>query len=157
MSARVEYGFGQHSGLRSGGGAASLAPDFGKVLVVGHSQINRIVVSRIVERSGLKPVSETPLTAVRVLPLLFPGLVVLDGGPDNRDCDGLLPGIMALRRISGRDVPAVILLSNRTGTPETLSLTSQVDAVVAKPFTTDQLQPVVDRLMDRARGQALEA
>ena len=120
------------------------------MLVVGQSQINRIVVSRIVERSGLKPVSETPLSAIRVLPLLFPGLVVLDGGPDNKDCDGLMAGIMALRRISSRDIPAVILLSNRTGTPESLSLIGMVDAMVPKPFTTDQLQPVVDRLLQRA-------
>ena len=122
------------------------------MLVVGQSQINRIVVSKIVERSGLKPVSETPQSAIRVLPLVFPGLVVLDGGPDNRDCDGLVPGIMALRRISSRDIPAVILLSNRTGTPESLSLMGKVDAVVPKPFTTDQLQPVVDRLLERARA-----
>ena len=149
-SLRVEYGFGQDRDWRSDG-AASMTPDLGRVLVVGRSQINRIVVSRIVERSGLKPVSETPLTAVRVLPLLFPGLVVLDGGPDNRDCDGLVPGIMALRRISSRDVPAVILLSNRTGTPESLSLKGKIDSVVPKPFTTDQLQPVVELLLERAR------
>ena len=40
-----------------------------RVLVVGNSQINRIVVSKIIERSCLKPVSETPVGAVRILPL----------------------------------------------------------------------------------------
>ena len=157
MTPRVEYGFGQDSVPRTDGAESAIAPDLGRVLVVGQSQINRIVVSKIVERSGLKPVSETPLGAIRMLPLLFPGIVVLDGGPENQDCDGLVPGILALRRISSRELPAVILLSNRTGTPETLSLTGQVDAVVAKPFTTDQLQPVLDRLMDRARGHAEQA
>ena len=34
--------------------------DFSKVLVVSRSQINRIVVARIVERAGLKPISEAP-------------------------------------------------------------------------------------------------
>jgi CheY-like chemotaxis protein len=149
-TSRVEYGF--DDGLHAVRMAAGLAPDLGRVLVVGMSQINRIVVSKIVERSGLKPVSETPQSAIRVLPLVFPGLIVLDGGPDNHDCDVLAPGIMALRRISSRDIPAVILLSNRTGTVERLSLVGQVDAVVPKPFTTDQLQPVVDRLLDKARG-----
>jgi CheY-like chemotaxis protein len=147
---RVERGFDQD--FRTDRASPGLSPDFAKVLVVGQSQINRIVVSRIVERSGLRPVSETPLTAIRILPLLFPGLVVLDGGPDNKDCDGVISGIMALRRISGRDVPSVILLSNRTGSPESLSLTGAIDAVVTKPFTTEQLQPVVDRLLQKARG-----
>ena len=157
MTPRVEFGFGQAAVPRTDGAGSGMTPDLGRVLVVGQSQINRIVVSKIVERSGLKPVSETPHGAVRMLPLIFPGLVVLDGGPENQDCEALLPGLLALRRISSRELPAVILLSNRTGTPESLSLSGQVDAVVAKPFTTDQLQPVVDRLMDRARGQVEEA
>jgi len=151
MTPRVEFGFGQDWVPRTDGAESGMTPDLGRVLVVGQSQINRIVVSRIVERSGLKPVSETPLGAIRMLPLIFPGLIVLDGGPQNQDCDGLVPGILALRRMSSRELPAVILLSNRTGTPESLSLSGKIDAVVAKPFTTDQLQPVVDRLMDRAR------
>ena len=29
-----------------------------------------------------------------------------------------MAGLVALRRVSGRDVPAVILLSNRNGSPE---------------------------------------
>ncbi len=89
---------------------------------------------------------------MRVLPLMFPGLVILDGGPDNKDCDSVVAGVVALRRVSGKKLPAVILLSNRTGDPESLSLGGAVDAVVTKPFTTDQLQPVVDRLMQKAKG-----
>jgi CheY-like chemotaxis protein len=122
------------------------------VLVVGQSQINRIVISKIVERSGLKPVSETPVSAVRVLPLLFPVLVILDGGSDNRDCDAVISSIVALRRVSDKALPAMILLSNRNGSPETLALAEAIDAVVTKPFTTEQLQPVVDRLIERANG-----
>ncbi len=129
----------------------SLTPDLSRVLVAGLSQINRIVVSRIVERCGLRPVSETPGAAVRVLPVLFPGLVVLDGGADNHDCDSVLSGIAALRRLAGRGLPATILLSNRNNTPETVSATGLFDAVVAKPFTTDQLQPVIERLLDHHR------
>ena len=149
---RVEPGFDQDRSFSRRDPALGIAPDPSRVLVVGMSQINRIVVSRIVERSGLRPVTETPITAIRVLPLLFPGLVILDGGVDNEDCTGVMPGIVALRRIAGRHVPAVILLSNRNGSPESLALPATIDAVVAKPFNTDQLQPVVERMLERVRG-----
>jgi CheY-like chemotaxis protein len=151
-ASRVEPGFDQDRNFTVRNAAHGLAPDFSRVLVVGNSQINRIVVARIVERSGLKPVSENPVSAVRVLPLMFPGLVILDGGPDNKDCDSVVAGVLALRRVSGKKLPAVILLSNRTGDPESLSLGGAVDAVVTKPFTTDQLQPVVDRLVKAAKS-----
>ena len=154
-TSRVEPGFDDDRTFTGRDASGDLSPDLSRVLVVGKSQINRIVVSRIVERSGLKPVSETPVTAVRILPLIFPGLVILDGGPDNRDCESVMAGIVALRSVSGRDVPAVIFLSNRNGSPETLALAGTVGAVVSKPFTTEQLQPVVERLLEQARSESL--
>lgn len=148
-ASRVEPGFDQDRNFTERDAAHGLAPDMSRVLVAGNSQINRIVVCRIVERSGLKPVSESPVGAVRVLPLLFPALVVLDGGPDNKDCDSVIAGVVALRRASGKNLPAVILLSNRSGEP--VSQRGVVDAVVTKPFTTDHLQPVVEQLLNKAR------
>lgn len=149
-ASRVEPGFDQDRNFSDRDAAHGLAPDLSRVLVAGNSQINRIVVCKIVERSGLRPISENPVSAVRVLPLLFPALVILDGGPDNKDCDSVMAGVVALRRASGNNLPAVILLSNRNGSPASQSGT--VDAVVTKPFTTEQLQPVVDRLLLKARG-----
>ncbi len=149
-ASRVEPGFDQDRNFAERDAAHGLAPDMSRVLVAGNSQINRIVVCKIVERSGLKPVSEPPVGAVRVLPLLFPGLVILDGGPDNTDCDSVIAGVVALRRAAGKNLPAVILLSNRSG--ESVSLRGTVDAVVTKPFTTDHLQPVVEQLLHKARG-----
>jgi CheY-like chemotaxis protein len=129
---------------------AGAAPtDFSKVLVVGKSSINRVVVSKIVERSGLRPISESPETAEKALKGVTPGVVILDGGPDNKDCDRLMSAIDALRRASGKALPAVILLSTTTGTPDSLGLSSVVDTVVAKPITPERLQPVVDRLAGR--------
>ncbi|RVD48257.1 response regulator, partial [Mesorhizobium sp. M2D.F.Ca.ET.140.01.1.1] len=64
--------------------------DASQVLVVGNSPINRVVVSKIVERCGLKPVSESPDMAARTLRSLAPGAIVLDGGSDNKDCDNLM-------------------------------------------------------------------
>ncbi|RUU65383.1 response regulator [Mesorhizobium sp. M2C.T.Ca.TU.009.01.2.1] len=128
----------------------TIAADFSKVLVVGKSSINRVVVSKIVEKSGLKPISESPEAAEKTLAGQLPGAVILDGGPDNKDCDPLMSAIDALRRASGKPLPAVILLSTRNGTPESLGLSSVVDAVVAKPITPERLQPVVDRLVGRS-------
>lgn len=152
-ASRVEPGFDHEKVLSDRDAAHGLAPDLSRVLIVGNSQINRIVVARIVERSLLRPVSECPASAVRVLPLMFPGLVILDGGPDNSDCDGLAEGVVALRRVSARGLPAVILLSNRNSDPADSAIAGIVDAVVTKPFTTEQLQPVVDRLVKAARGK----
>ncbi|RWM21833.1 MAG: response regulator [Mesorhizobium sp.] len=126
--------------------------DFTRVLVVGKSPVNRVVVSKIVERSGLKPISESPETAATTLRSLIPGAVVLDGGADNKDCDALMSGIDALRRTSGKARPSVILLSTKNGTPESLGLSSVVDAVVVKPITTERLQPVIDRLVGLGRN-----
>jgi CheY-like chemotaxis protein len=130
------------------GDSANLAA----VLVVGKSRVTRVVVSKIVERSGLRPSAESPENAAWLLKTLRPGTVILDGGADNGDCNLLFADIAAQRRQSGRDLPRVILLSTRTGTPESLSLSHLVDAVVAKPITPEGLQPVVDRLLAAARG-----
>lgn len=126
--------------------------NFSLVLVVGKSHINCVVVSKIVERSGLKAVSEGPGTASKALVDLRPGIVILDGGADNRDCDAVLMQIAEQRRAFANNLPCVILLSTRGATPESLALGRAVDAVVTKPFTPESLQPVVDRLLRQARG-----
>lgn len=123
--------------------------DFSQVLVVGNSPVNRVVVSKIVERSGLKAVCESPKSATKALGTCFPGTVILDGGTDNRDCDGVLAGISALRQSCGKPVPGVILLSTRGLDGKSGSLNALIDEVVAKPITPERLQPVVDGLIER--------
>lgn len=132
--------------------AHGLRPDLSRVLVVGNSQINRIVVARIVERAGLEPVCEPPASATRLIPLIFPALVILDGGPDHRDCESVAAGIAALRRISGGRLPAAILLANRNPAPLSPLLCRITDVVVTKPFTTRQLQPEVEMLARESRS-----
>jgi len=139
-------------GLPSGvdpaiGASANLAA----VLVIGKSNITRVVVSKIVERSGLHPVAESPQDGQSAISRVMPGTVILDGGADNCDCNHLYAHLSDQRRASGRNVPRVILLSTSTATPETLSLGPVIDAVVAKPITPESLQPVVDRLLETAR------
>lgn len=125
--------------------------DFSKVLVVSRSQINRIVVARIIEQSGLKAIAESPETAPSALADIVPGTVVLDGGPENSDCDAVLSGVTAIRGMAGRPAPCVIFLSNRTGTVESLALPRTVDFVVAKPITPDRLQQIIERLKSGAK------
>jgi CheY-like chemotaxis protein len=126
--------------------------NFSLALVVGKSQINCIVVSKIVERSGLKAVVEVPERAAKTLTGSSPGIVILDGGPDNHDCDAALIDIAERRRAFGSNMPLVILLSTRNVAPESLPHARAIDAVVAKPFTPESLQPVVDKLLAQARG-----
>ncbi|TIT36467.1 MAG: response regulator [Mesorhizobium sp.] len=139
----------KHVNLVTRDSSTATIHDLSRVLVVGKSPINRVVVSKIVERSGLRPISESPDIAAKTLRTLVPGAIVLDGGPDNKDCDNLMPGIEKLRRASGKSLPPVILLSTKNGTPESLGLANIIDAVVAKPITPERLQPVIDRLISR--------
>ena len=130
---------------------APITTNLAAVLVVGRSQITRVVVSKIVERSGLRPFSESPDSAGQSLSAVRPGTVILDGGADNCECNHLFPDIATQRSLSDRNLPRVILLSTRTGTPESLALNPMIDAVVAKPITPEALQPVVDRLIETVR------
>jgi CheY-like chemotaxis protein len=135
-------------GLADGSGAASnfqIDPD--RALVVAKSRINRVVVSKILERSGLKSISLDPETALRTLEASLPAMVVLDGGADNRECEALVPRLALLRAATANDRPRVILLTNRKAAGNQQSTVDVIDAVVVKPITTELLQPVVDRLM----------
>lgn len=148
MSASV---FGSNRGSRAPAAfAANDDVNFHHVLVVGKSPVNRVVVAKIVERSGLKAVAEVPEKAADLLFSLRPGTVVLDGGAHNSDCDEILARIDAQRKATGRRVPAVILLSTRELLGKHPAY-GTIDAVVAKPFTPETLQPVVDGLLRRIR------
>ncbi len=129
-----------------------LQANLSQVLVVGKSPVNRVVIARIVERSGLKPVSETPEEAIKSLALLRPGLVIVDGGAGNNDCEEILATLRDRRRISSKNLPIIILLSTAAADASGLVIDQTIDAVVAKPITTELLQPVIDRLVSRARA-----
>jgi CheY-like chemotaxis protein len=128
------------------------AANLSQVLVVGRSPVNRVVIARIAECSGLKPVSEPPEQAAKTLSSLRPGMVIVDGGADNNDCDQILAALRDLRRVSAKTLPTLILLSTATADAGALAIKHGVDAVVAKPITTETLQPVIDRLLSRARN-----
>lgn len=127
------------------------AVDFGLVLVVGSSPINRIVVSRISEKAGLRTICATPDEAQAAFDKTLPVLVILDGGVDNRECAPLLERLAGLRRsVAGERVPMVIFLSNRT-TAGQQGRHAVIDRVVTKPVMPDRLQPVIQEMIDRLR------
>ena len=134
---------------RAGNGAP--CADFDLALVVGSSPINRIVVSRIAERAGLKVLAETPDSAGATLAARFPGTVILDGGVDNRECERLMESLAAQRRAAGGKAPFVILLSNTNPAPGQPPKGGTIDAIVAKPVTPDRLQPLIRSMIDRVR------
>lgn len=131
--------------------ADGAALDFGLVLVVGSSPVNRVVVSRIGERAGFRVVAATPDQAGAALSDPLPALVVVDGGADDGECDPFMDTLDGLRRaVSGRRAPLVILLSShRSADPDRQGT---VDAVIAKPIVPEALQPVMqDMIRDLQR------
>ncbi len=119
------------------------------VLVVGESTINCVVVSRVVERMGLKVKSERPNVAAVTLLSMEPAIVILDGGAQNRDCDVLLDDLRQQRDASAGLFPAVILLSTANHGTQDMPIAPVVDMVVAKPLTVDRLQPAIESLRAR--------
>ena len=116
------------------------------VLVVGSSSVNCVVISRVVERMGLKV--ERPENAAMALRDTTPAIVILDGGAGNQDCDGLLGDLQKTREASEGALPAVILLSTANVSPDTLAAPA-IDMVVSKPLTIDRLQPAIEALRAR--------
>ncbi|MBX3567838.1 MAG: response regulator [Rhizobiaceae bacterium] len=119
------------------------------ILVVGRSRVNTIVVAKIVERCGMRCVAATPDEGAAVLRKLSPVLTILDGGSDNRDCEGLMRHLKERRAGSDRHMPAVILLSTSNAHAVDPDYSDTVDAIVSKPILPEVLQPVVNRLTAR--------
>lgn len=132
--------------------AFSHRADFDLALVVGTSPINRVVVSRIAERAGLKVVATSPQEAASTLLSKWPGIVILDGGADDRDCDVLMESLAAQRLAAGGRAPFVILLQNANPKQGQPVRGGTIDAIVAKPITPDRLQPLIRSMIDRVRG-----
>lgn len=129
-----------------------LSLDMSRALVVARSHVTCVVVAKIAERAGLKTFSEQPETASKRLSELLPGLVIVDGGVENRDFDQLMPALSGTRR-AARGLPATILLST-TNAPTEDAFGGVIDVLVAKPITPENLQPVIERLMGARQERA---
>lgn len=134
-------------------GMAGRLPQQDLVLVVGRSPVNLIVLSRIVERARMRAVTETPEKAGRLIEQGQATIVILDGGADMTECDGVMGTILDQKLASSGDRPFVILLTMRNVDPEAFQAGGAVDALVAKPVTPERLQPLIEQVRDR-RAQA---
>jgi CheY-like chemotaxis protein len=113
------------------------------VMVVGNSRINSVVVSKIVERCGLRCMSTSPEDFRKAIRTSVPALIILDGGADNSDCESLLSWLGELRGSQSR--PAVILLTTRNIGNVDDRHAAVIDAVVPKPILPETLQPSIRR------------
>ncbi len=138
--------------IRTRAAVRPAAPNPTLAMVVGNSPVNRVVVARIAERTGLQVLSETPDTAAAILHSKCPATVILDGGPEDRDCAALMESLASQRLATGGAVPFVILLSNRTRQDGEHTDGGTIDAVVTKPIMPERLQPLLHTMMDRMRG-----
>lgn len=125
--------------------------DFDLVLVVGSSSINRVVVSKIAERIGLRVIAAAPEAARALLLAHLPGTVILDGGTDGHECDGLIESLAAQRLAAGGRAPVVILLQNTIPPCGQPQKGGTIDAMVAKPISPDRLQPLIRTMIECAR------
>lgn len=118
-------------------------------IVVSRSQVNLIVLSRIVERARLKALACGPDVAGALIEGRDPLVVILDGGSDLHDCDAVLGPIAARKRLSGGARPHVVLLTMQNMKPETIDKGGLIDSLVAKPVTPERLQPLIETVRDR--------
>jgi CheY-like chemotaxis protein len=116
------------------------------VQIVSSARINALVVSKIVERCGLKAFSTGLNDALTQYRERLPGTVILDGGATNRECDDLLDALMTSAcALKGR--PAILFVASRPLSEEEETELGPPDAVVAKPVTPESLQPAIRRLV----------
>jgi CheY-like chemotaxis protein len=130
-------------------GTTSGAPQQGTVIVVGRSPVTLVVLSKIVERARMRAVTATPESAAKQLGQGQAAIVILDGGSDMHECDGVLGPILDQKLASPDGRPFVIMLTMRNVNPETIQAGGAIDALVAKPVTPERLQPLIEQVRDR--------
>mgnify|MGYP001359654960 CR=1 FL=1 len=115
-----------------------------RIIVVAASPINRIVISRMIERIYLKTAAVSPEAALEAVATNRPVLLIIDEG-SHGDLDALLQAVADLRQSSASDFPRIVLIvePSRLGNP---GYDGIADAVIAKPIMPETLQPVVERL-----------
>ncbi|WEX08820.1 response regulator [Chelativorans sp. AA-79] len=121
------------------------------VFVVATSPINRIVITRMVERIYLKAMAITPETALDALRAKRPMMVIIDEGRQPDLIEPLIEEIARLRSAFTARLPRIVLIVEASRQNEARR-DGIVDAVVVKPITPEVLQPIVDRL---SKGAAI--
>lgn len=145
---------GAGSGRGDGGASANAcAADLAHALVVAASPVNRIVFSRIAERACLKVRAAVPAEAEQALGACpagnAAGLVIVDVADGAAGGLEFLERLAALRESSPRRLPLVIAIA---GTRNGDGFAAPwCDATVTRPVTPEALQPVIEKLVAKAR------
>lgn len=120
----------------------------GVVLVSSSSNVNSIVISRLVSRAGFKALTASPEDAWTRFTEARPALVILDGGHDNEECAAFL-GEWRVHEQPRSARAGLIFLSTRPLDEDQAAALGAPDAVVAKPITDEILQPAIRALSAR--------
>lgn len=140
---------GMDSGARPGTISTHPGETNGRLVAVAStSSVSSIVVSRIVERSGMKALSFLPDQGCETVCARQPGMVILDGGADDQDCADLLRALRERRNETG-DGPAIVFLASAKMSAAEREAMSFVDEIVTKPIMPENLQPAIYRLSTR--------
>ncbi len=123
---------GRHSGQRPTGRFA---------LVIGASRVNNVVVSRIVQDCGIKPVASNATEAIGLLEDTSPILIVLEGKLDADGVSCLLEKLTS-KQETGNAPPTIYLTSD--GAREVTGY--RFSAIAKMPVTVETLRPLIDRL-----------
>jgi CheY-like chemotaxis protein len=122
--------------------------DCALVQIVSSARVNALVLSKIVERCGLKAFSTGISDSLTQYRERLPGTVILDGGTTNRECDDLLDALLTSAcALKGR--PGIVFIASRHLSEDEAAELGPPDAVVAKPITPESLQPALRHLVGR--------
>lgn len=127
--------------------AAQAGPGRKVAVLVAASPVNRIVISRILERCGLRVIAAEPPSTAHACAREPVAMVVLDCKGDGSEHEDLLAKLTGLGSTNG-GAPRIVLLATKSARAEASA--NGIDAVLAKPVTEDKLQPLVERLLAAA-------
>jgi len=139
----------ENMGRNGLGGSGRATPSVGcadhsRILVVAASPVNRIVISRMLERIYLKPTAVDHEAALEAFVAKCPAMVIIDEGQQT-NLDALIEELASRRQSHMSNLPRIVLIAEPSQ-QGSVRYEGLVDAVVAKPITPEILQPVVERL-----------
>jgi CheY-like chemotaxis protein len=126
------------------------------VQIVSSARVNALVVSKIVERCGLRAFATGIDEAMSHYHDRLPGTVILDGGATNRECDDVLDTLLT-SACPEKGRPAILFVASRHLTDDEEAEFGPPDAVVAKPITLESLQPAIRHIVARLASAAPRA
>lgn len=119
------------------------------VLAIGNSPVNLIVISRIAEGTGLSSQMAAPPVLSNQMRNMAGAIIVLDEPLDDPHREHFVRELVKLRQSNEKGHPFLVILSNQDHEQLHVQLQPLVTALIRKPFTSDQLQPMLAELSAR--------